>query len=73
MTRPPDDQGSSQLREATTATIMLAVMPIESANERKMILAICHFDIARPTKCRNEGGLHARDDHHACGYQQGRR
>ena len=31
---------------------MLAVMPIEIASESRMILAIFHFDIARPTKCR---------------------
>jgi hypothetical protein len=51
---------------------MLAVMPVESANERKMILVSFHVDIARH-QAANEGGLHARDDHDAYGYQHGRR
>jgi len=62
--------GSSQLREATTTTIMLAVMPIESATESTMILASFHFDIARPTKChpaRRERSGRRRACNDACG------
>jgi hypothetical protein len=41
-------QGSSQLREATTAKVMLAVMPIEIASERRTILAIFQRDMSHP-------------------------
>ena len=42
-------QGSSQLREATTTPVMIvAVMPVESASESMMILAIFQRDMSHP-------------------------